>query len=96
VHYRVDCQGSVYIPIADAMKMKYTFPVLTPVWLRHGSRDINAPPLPDSFLGRSAPRLRSPFLDGISFPALPKLLLFTDDIVTLGLLDIPLSGYISS
>jgi hypothetical protein len=35
------------------------------------------------------------FLDGISFPALPKLLLFTDDIVTLGLLDIPLSGYIS-
>ena len=51
--------------------------------------------LPDSFLGGSAPRLRSLSLKGIPFPALPNLLLSTNDLVDLRLLGIPNSGYIS-
>ena len=50
---------------------------------------------PDSFLGGSAPRLRSLTLDGIRFPELPKLLLSSRDLVELRLRDIPHSGYIS-
>ncbi|KAH9994347.1 hypothetical protein BJV74DRAFT_884173 [Russula compacta] len=50
--------------------------------------------LPDSFLAGSAPRLRSLTLIGISFPALPNLLLSASDLVHLDLWDIPDSGYI--
>ena len=51
--------------------------------------------IPDSFLGGSAPRLRSLDLDSISFPGLPKLLLSTTQLVHLSLECIPHSGYIS-
>ncbi|KAH9981605.1 hypothetical protein BJV74DRAFT_854507 [Russula compacta] len=52
--------------------------------------------LPDTFLGRgSAPRLRSLFFNGISFPALPNLLLSASDLVYLYLVAIPHSGYVS-
>ena len=51
--------------------------------------------VPDSFLGGSAPRLKSLQLDGIPFPGLPKLLLSTTHLVNLSLYDIPHSGYIS-
>jgi hypothetical protein len=51
--------------------------------------------LPDSFLGGTAPRLRSLSLRSIPFPALPKLLLSATDLVSLSLWDIPDSGYIS-
>jgi hypothetical protein len=51
--------------------------------------------LPDSFLGGSAPHLRSLWLDGIPFPGLPKLLLSATYLVDLYLYDIPRSGYIS-
>ena len=54
-----------------------------------------APLLPNSFLGGSAPRLRSLRLDGIPFRGLPKLLLSTTELVYLELSDIPNSGYIS-
>jgi hypothetical protein len=50
--------------------------------------------LPDSFLGGSAPRLRYLYLDGISFPGLPKLLLSTTHLVNFYLHHIPYSGYI--
>ena len=53
------------------------------------------PALPDSFLGGSAPRLRFLWLEGISFPGLPKLLLSATRLVHLTLYDIPHSGYIS-
>jgi hypothetical protein len=45
-------------------------------------------------LGGSAPRLESLFLDKLSFPALPKLLLSATHIVHLSLCNIPRSGYI--
>ena len=48
---------------------------------------------PDSFLGGSAPRLRSLTLNGVPFPELPKLLLSTKDLIELRL-DVPDSGYI--
>jgi hypothetical protein len=54
-----------------------------------------APALPDGFLGGSAPRLQSLRLYSIPFPALPKLLLSTTDLVHLTLWDIPHSEYIS-
>ncbi|KAI0288126.1 hypothetical protein BC826DRAFT_1188584 [Russula brevipes] len=51
--------------------------------------------LPDSFLGGSAPRLRTLQLIGIPFPALPNLLLSASDLVDLTLTRLPHSGYIS-
>jgi hypothetical protein len=68
-------------------------PALTSLTLR--SSDEKAPVLPDSFLGGSAPRLRTIQLGGIPFPGIGKLLLSTTDLVTLSLWDIPYSGYIS-
>jgi len=69
------------------------FPALTKLEL--SSKDENVPVLPDSFLGGSAPRLRSLYLSRIPFPGLPKLLLSTHDLVILLLQRIPRSGYIS-
>jgi hypothetical protein len=51
--------------------------------------------IPDSFLGGSAPRLQRLYLQGISFPGLPKLLLSTTNLVSLQLRDLPHSCYIS-
>ena len=59
------------------------------------SLEETASVLPDSFLGGTALRLRSLSLRSIPFPALPKLLLSASDLVSLGLWDIPDSGYIS-
>jgi hypothetical protein len=52
------------------------------------------PALPDSFLGGSAPRLRTFRLTNIPFPAAPKLLLSASDLVDLKLDNISHSGYI--
>src|SRR6266852_2574427 len=57
-------------------------------------RNVSEPILPDSFLGGTAPRLRSLTLIGVSFPALPKLLLSATHLVYLHLFYIPQSGYI--
>jgi len=73
--------------------MQEPFPALTKLTL--WSIDENAPVLPDSFLGGSAPSLRELSLFRIPFPGLPKLLLSTHDLVWLLLRDIPHSGYIS-
>jgi hypothetical protein len=51
--------------------------------------------LPDTFLGGSAPRLRSLHLNSVPFPGLCKLLLSANSLVTLNLSDVPDSGYIS-
>jgi hypothetical protein len=69
------------------------FPALTSLDL--SSNDERPLVLPDLFLGGSAPRLRSIWLDGIPFPGIGKLLRSTTDLVTLSLHDIPHSGYIS-
>jgi hypothetical protein len=72
--------------------MHVPFPELTD--LRLWSDDETVPALPDSFLGRSAPRLEYLLLYGIPFPGLPKLLLSATNLVKL-ILNIPHSGYIS-
>ena len=69
------------------------FPVLTSLQLH--SNDESSPVLPESFLGASAPRLRSLFFGGIPFLGVQKLLSSAHDLVTLHLRDIPHSGYIS-
>ena len=68
------------------------FPQLTDLTFR--SNKANAPVIPDSFLGGSAPRLRSLQIIGIPFPALGKLLLSSTHLVAFHLLNIPNSGYI--
>ena len=73
--------------------MQEPFPELTSLWL--SSFEEPVPIVPDSFLGRSAPRLRFLMLHGIPFPGLPKLLLSATNLVRLYLLNIPHSGYIS-
>ena len=74
--------------------MRKPFPVLTSLQIS-SERHWITPALPTEFLGGSAPRLRSIFLFGIPFPALPTLLLTTSDLVNLDLRNIPRTGYIS-
>ena len=80
-----------------AAAMQQPFPVLRDFYL---SLDDNqtTPVLPDSFLGGSAPRLRSLHLAFIIFPALTNLLLSTSHLVHLDILGNsgnPHAGYIS-
>ena len=75
-----------------AAGMRQPFPMLTSLQLS-GAPQTEIP-LPDSFPGGSAPHLRNITLIGISFPALPNLLLSAHDLVHLDLWDIPDSGYI--
>ena len=72
--------------------MDESFPALTHLYL--GTDFELAPDLPDGFLGGSAPHLRSFILNYIPFPALPKLLLSTGNLVGLYLSRMPHSGYI--
>jgi hypothetical protein len=75
--------------------MQEPFPALTK--LRIGSFPLardEIPVLPDLFLGGSVPHLRFLYLESISFPALPNLLLSASDLVYLYLNSAP-SGYIS-
>ena len=51
--------------------------------------------IPDSFLGGSAPRLRTFKLNGFAFPGLPTLLLSATHLVRLSLFNIPRSGHIA-
>ena len=73
--------------------MQVTFPALTDVYI-HSLEDTAS--LPESFLGGSAPNLRSLYLMRVAFPALPKLLSSSSRLVRLSLSEIPHSGYISS
>ena len=73
--------------------MQEPFPELT--FLQLSSNEEQVPIVPDSFLGRSAPRLRFLLLRDIPFPGLPKLLLSATNLVYLDLSNIPHSGYIS-
>jgi len=73
--------------------MQEPFPALTHLALV--SQDGNAPVIPGSFLGGSAPSLQKLNLSGIPYPALPKLLLAATGLVELKLDRIPSTGYIS-
>ena len=88
--------SSYFEKVLPAM-MQEPFPELTTLKLElssHASDRTLTTVLPDSFLGGSAPRLRSLVLDYIPFPGLPKILLSATDLVDL-LCTIPHSGYIS-
>ena len=78
-----------------ASMMQEPFPVLTHLKLESLIGKGPDLPLPDEFLGGSAPRLQSLGLNFIPFPALPKLLLSATDLVRLVLWGIPDSGYIA-
>jgi hypothetical protein len=70
------------------------FPELKFLYLEiHG---VTLPALPGTFLGGSAPRLRSLHLGRVPLPTLPRLLLSCNELVRLSLSQIPRSGYISS
>jgi len=69
------------------------FPALTSLQLISSGQ--NVPVFPDSFLGGSAPRLRSLDLRGIPYPSIGNLLSSTTNLVRLCLSHIPHSGYIA-
>ncbi|KAI0293313.1 hypothetical protein B0F90DRAFT_1404455 [Multifurca ochricompacta] len=73
--------------------MQGPFMALTSLLL--SSKDRIVPVLSDEFLGGFAPGLLHLSLKGISFPALPKLLLSTSALSSLRLESIPITGYIS-
>ena len=77
--------------ILPAMMHK-PFPVLTDLIL--GSMDDSGPDVPDSFLGGSAPHLRSLWLSRVPFPGLPKLLLSSTQLVELSILNVSHSRFI--
>jgi hypothetical protein len=74
-------------------EMQRPFPGLTRLYLQAGD-DEEAFDI-DTFLGGSAPLLRTLWLDGVPFPELPKLLLSCTHLVDLDLRKMPDSGYIS-
>jgi hypothetical protein len=87
----MDVPSSYFEKVVAAMQEP--FPELTDLllWSDNGMMTD----LPDSFLGGSAPRLQSLWLDGIPYPGLPKLLSSATHLVHLNLWNIPHSGYIS-
>jgi len=98
-----------YIPSAElgqiASTMEEPFPALTRLRVHPDSRKLDlttrevtrvaALPLPNAFLGGSAPRLREFTLRNIAFPALPNLVLSATHFQKLQLFDVPHAGYIS-
>ena len=90
---KIDIQGIPNSLMKKIVAMEKPFPKLT--YLELCSDDGNVPILPDTFLGGSAPRLRSLGLSGIPFPTVRKLLLSIRNLGTLRLWSIPYSGYIS-
>jgi len=74
--------------------MQEPFPALTSLQL-WSKDDDEVPVISDSFLGGSAPRLQYLDLNCLPYLGLPKLLMSATHFVTLHLLDIPHSGYIS-
>ena len=81
--------------------MQKPFPILTDLYLRSSGRTVDLTRMlklvvPDSFLGGSAPQLEFVFLEGISFPGLPNLLLSATHLVHLELYKIAYLGYFSA
>jgi len=75
-----------------AAVMQNPFPALKGLHLQ--SFDEMGPVIPDSFLGGSAPQLQVAFLEGIAFPALPRLVVSAAHLTKLWLQRIPDTGYI--
>jgi hypothetical protein len=75
--------------------MHKPFPILTECCFVSSNKLVSMPVLPETFLGGSAPLLRTFWLTNIPFPTFPSFLLSSTQIQRLSLLDIPDSGYIS-
>ena len=86
--------GSQFKMLWEAMSQQ-PFPALTYLNIQNGDFEMAAPVIPASFLGGSAPRLRTLTVVCIPFPGLRKLLLSATHLVSLTLGSIPHSGYIS-
>jgi hypothetical protein len=93
------CEMDLYLPsleygkLAKLTQLQNPFPELTCLRLRcRGFEPVAA--LPVTFLGGSAPSLRSFQLEGIPFPTLPQFLLSCNDLSELYLQNIPDLGYI--
>jgi len=84
-----DTPDSVWETFAPLME--HPFPTLIQLW----AQPSNAKHVTSSFLGGSTPSLRDLRLDGVSFPALPQLLLSSTNLIRLWHENIPDSGYIS-
>jgi hypothetical protein len=99
-HYDRICELNLF-PVASLQMeeviaaMQQPFPALTCLELEPDLYETQSVVIPASFLGGSAPRLRTLRLNSISFPGLPKLLLSATHLVHLDLQSIPHSGYIS-
>lgn len=78
-----------------AAVMQEPFPVLKSLSITRLHENVLDIPIPRGFLGGYAPCLQRLELGGVSFPALPTLLLSASDLVELILRDIPQTGYIS-
>ena len=90
--FKIDLWGSSGSESEELLAaMQQPFPEVT--HLQFGAYD--APIIPDSFLGGSAPRLQYLHLEFIPFPGLPNLLLSSIHLVELHLHGIPQSGYLS-
>ena len=90
IHFSIQFQDFL---LEEFAAIDEPFPELTSLVLISSFQ--NAPVLPDSFLGGSAPLLRSLYLAGIPCPSIGTLLSSTTNLVRLSLRHIPLSGYIS-
>jgi hypothetical protein len=80
-----EIKGSALDKLADAMREP--LPNLTHLYLM--STDEWVKPLPETFLGGSAPPLQVFTLWGIPFPTFPRFILSATHLVYLGLYDIP-------
>jgi len=99
-HHNRVCKIDYYEQFQDSLLQEFAaidepFPALTSLDLHSSVNDINVPVLPDSFLGGSAPRLRSLYLEGIPYPSIGKLLSSTTNLGCLSISCIPRSGYIA-
>ena len=86
--------SSLHLETVSAAMQK-PFERLTDMTLKLEPKDETVTVLPNLFLGESAPCLQYLHFRGISFPALPKLLLSATQLDHLCLLNIPHSGYFS-
>ena len=87
-------KSSQFEYVTNSAPFLKSFPELTSLRLDVLVYEGPGPIIPDSFLGGTAPRLRSLDLYNVAFPVLPKLLLSATHLVYLDLSFIPRSGYI--
>jgi hypothetical protein len=88
---QINVPPSLFEELATAMREP--LPALTHLRLEI-SPFVALPIIPDTFLGGSAPRLKTIYIADIPYPAAPTLLLSARDLVDVDLRSIPSSGFI--